>query len=24
VAGNLPHAGGLPVQTDLHRDVVVR
>ena len=23
VAGNLPHAGGLPVQTDLHRDVVV-
>ena len=24
VAGNLPHAGGLPVQTDLHRDVVAR
>jgi sulfide:quinone oxidoreductase len=24
VAGNLPHSGGLPVQTDLHRDVVVR
>jgi sulfide:quinone oxidoreductase len=24
VAGKLPHAGGLPVQTDLHRDVVVR
>ena len=23
VAGNLPHAGGLAVQTDLHRDVVV-
>ena len=23
VAGNLPHAGGMPVQTDLHRDVVV-
>jgi hypothetical protein len=24
VAGNLPRAGGLPVQADLHRDVVVR
>jgi sulfide:quinone oxidoreductase len=24
VAGNLPHAGGLPVQMDLHRDVVLR
>jgi sulfide:quinone oxidoreductase len=24
VAGQLPHSGGLPVQTDLHRDVVVR
>jgi sulfide:quinone oxidoreductase len=24
VAGQLPRAGGLPVQTDLHRDVVVR
>ncbi len=24
VAGQLPHSGGLPVQTDLHRDVIVR
>jgi len=23
VAGQLPHSGGLPVQTDLHRDIVV-
>jgi sulfide:quinone oxidoreductase len=23
VAGQLPHSGGLPVQTDLHRDIIV-